>query len=280
MSDLTCVVTGGTGGIGAAVATALAQRGARVVLVGRDPLRSDAAAERIRQRVPRADVDVLIADLSLLGEVRALAAEITQRYPRLKVLILNAGVARPRRELTAEGFEVDLATNHLAPYLLAKLLSDHLAGNAPARIVSTGSAAHAQIRTIDLDRVGTEFGQARTYATSKLLNLLAMTELDRRLGGSGVTVNTADPGLVHTGLGRDTTGALKLLVRLARPIQKSPERGAAPIIRLATDPELADTSGAYFNAKGPAAPSPTACDPALAHQVWTWTENLLAQSPA
>jgi NAD(P)-dependent dehydrogenase (short-subunit alcohol dehydrogenase family) len=276
MTDATCLITGGTGGIGAAAAAALAARGARVVLVGRDPARSDTAAGLIRRQEPGANVDVLIADLALLAEVRALAAEVIGRYPQLDVVILNAAVARPRRELTAEGVEGDLATNHLAPFLLARLLSEHLAANAPARIVTVSSASHRQIRTVDLDALATSFSQTGTYATTKLLNLLAMTELARRLGGSGVTVNSADPGFVRTGLGRDATGAFGLFLRLSRPFQRSPERAAIPVVRLATDPELVDTTGAYFTAKGPVTPSPTALDPDLADQVWSWTERLVA----
>jgi retinol dehydrogenase 12 len=276
MTDATCLITGGTGGIGAATAATLAAQGARVVLVGRDPARSDAAADRIRQRAPGSNVDVLIADLAMLAEVRALAAEVVHRYPRLGVVVLNAAVARPRREVTAEGFEVDLATNHLAPFLLARLLSEHLATNAPARIVNVSSGAHTQVTTVDLDSLATDFSQTGTYATTKLLNLVAMTELDRRLGGTGVTVNSVDPGFVRTGLGRDATGAFGLFLRVARPFQRSPERAAVPIVRAATDPELVDTTGAYFTAKGPAAPSPAACDPDLAYRVWAWTERLVA----
>ncbi|MDT5040191.1 MAG: retinol dehydrogenase 12 [Actinoplanes sp.] len=275
MTDATCLITGGTGGIGAATAAALVAQGARVVLVGRDPAHSDAAADLIRRREPGANVDVLIADLALLAEVSALAAEVIGRYPQLRVVILNAAVARPRRELTAEGFEVDLATNHLAPFLLARLLCEHLATNAPARIVAVSSAAHRQVRTVDLDSLATSFSQTGTYATTKLLNLLAMTELARRLGGSGVTVNSADPGFVRTGLSRDATGAFGLFLRLARPFQRSPERAAIPIVSLATDPELVDTTGAYVTAKGPVAPSPTASDPDLANRVWSWTERLI-----
>ena len=277
MRDATCLITGGSGGIGAAAAAGIAARGMRVVLVGRDPARSDAAAAAIRRRLPAANVDVLIADLALLAETRALAAEVIGRYPDLRVLVLNAAVARPRRELTAEGFERDLATNHLAPFLLARLLTEHLAANAPARIVPVTSSVHARVKTVDPEA---SFSQTRTYATTKLLNLLAMTELDRRLGGTGVTVNAADPGFAHTGLGRDTTGAFGLFLKLSRPLQKSAERAAAPIVRLATDPELVDTSGAYFTAKGAVAPSPTACDPALAHQVWTWTVAQTTPHPA
>lgn len=276
MAATTCLITGGTGGIGAAAAMELAARGQRIVLVGRDPARSEAAAAAIRRAVPAAEVDVLIADLSLLAEVRTLAAKVIERYPRLDVLILNAAVCRPRREITAEGFEADLATNHLAPFLLARLLSEHLARNAPARIIPVTSSVHARIKNVDLDRLATDFSQTRTYAITKLLNLLAFGELDRRLGGTGVTVNAADPGFVRTGLGRDATGAFGLFLKAARPLQRTPERGAAPIVRLATDPELADTTGAYFNAKGPAAPSPTATDTALAFRVWTWTERLTA----
>jgi NAD(P)-dependent dehydrogenase (short-subunit alcohol dehydrogenase family) len=276
MTDATCLITGGTGGIGAAAAAALAAQGCRVVLVGRDPARSDAAADLIRRRVAGANVDVLIADLSLLAEVRALAAEVIQRYPTLDVLILNAAVFRPRGEVTAEGFEMDLATNHLAPFLLARLLSDHLAASAPARIITVTSSVHSQVKHVDLDRLATEFSPTRTYAVTKLLNLVAMAELDRRLGGTGVTVNAADPGFVRTGLGRDATGAFGLFLWAVRPFQRTPERAAVPIVRLATDPELTDTTGAYFKAKGPAMPSPTASDADLAFRVWAWTERLVA----
>jgi NAD(P)-dependent dehydrogenase (short-subunit alcohol dehydrogenase family) len=276
--DLTCLVTGATSGIGEAIATRLAAQGATVIAVARNTERGHDAAQRIRQRVPDARIDVLTADLSIPLQVRALANEVTARYDRLDALILNAAVARPRRELTCDGFEVDFATNHLSPFLLTQLLGGLLSASAPSRIVTVSSSGHRQVKRVNLEALptGDNFHHMRTYSTTKLLNILFTTELAHRLADTAVTANTADPGFVRTALGRDAEGAFRLFLKAARPFQLSPDQAAATPVHLATSPEVVDVTGGYFVKCRLSNPSDLARDRALAEQLWDLTEHLVA----
>jgi retinol dehydrogenase 12 len=268
----TCLVTGATSGIGKATAVRLAELGATVLAVARDRARGEQAAAAIRQRAPRAQVEVLTADLSRLGQIRTLAAQVRDRYDRLDVLVNNAGVAKFRPQLTPDGLGVTFATNHLGPFLLTNLLLDQLRQSAPARVVTVSSDRHTQQRTIPWDDL--EPGHDCTYKASKLLNILFTHELARRLVGTGVTANCLSPGFVRTELGREATGAFRVFLRLARPFQSSPEAGAQTSVYLATSPEVAEVSGHYFEKRAPAESSALSRDPAAAERLWQLSTQL------
>lgn len=281
MSGKTCLVTGATSGIGRETALRLAMLGARVIVVGRDATRGEAAAAEIRRRVPSAKAEVATADLSRLAQVRRLAEEVGDKYDRLHVLVNNAGVIMMRRQLTADGLETTFATNHLGPFLLTNLLSGLLERSAPARVVTVSSAAHKQVRTIPWDDLpsGTRAGHGQTYGLSKLLNILFTAELARRLAGTGVTANCLHPGFVRTGLGRDVTGVLGALVRLAVRLRPGPATGAATSVYLAGSPEVAEVTGGYFVKCAPAEPSALARDPRAAARLWALSEELAGLAP-
>jgi len=276
MTGRTCLVTGGTSGIGRATAVRLAGLGAGVVVVGRDPGRAAAVREEIRRQAPHTRVETLTADLSSLAQVRRLAAEIRERCDRLDVLVNNAGVISTRREVTADGFETTFATNHLAPFLLTNLLRDLLERSAPARVVTVASAAHKQVRAIDWDDLphGTAAGRGGSYPLSKLLNVLFTAELARRLAGTGVTANSLHPGFVRTDLGRDVTGAFGVAIRLVTRLQPGPVKGADTSVYLASSPDVADVTGGYFVRCRPATPSRLARDPQAAARLWTLSAEL------
>jgi NAD(P)-dependent dehydrogenase (short-subunit alcohol dehydrogenase family) len=218
------------------------------VLVGaRTPERGEAAAERIRSRVPEAKLQVMIGDLSLMREVRSLGYQIMDCAPALDGLILNAAEARSDLVLTDEGVETNFATNHLAGFLLMHLLLPMLRSSAPARVIAVSSSVHARVRMVDLTSVVT--GAPLTpdsYQTSKLLNILFVRELTRRLEDTGVTANVADPGFVRTNLGRYATGRHRVMFSLTRPMQSSPDAGAATPVYLATSAEVAGVTGGYY----------------------------------
>jgi NAD(P)-dependent dehydrogenase (short-subunit alcohol dehydrogenase family) len=268
----TCLVTGATSGIGKATAVRLAELGATVLAVARDRARGEQAAAAIRRRAPRAQVEVLTADISRLGQVRTLAAQVRDRYDRLDVLVNNAGVAKFRPELTPDGLGVTFATNHLGPFLLTNLLLDQLRQSAPARVITVSSDRHKQQRTIPWDDL--EPGRDCTYKASKLLNILFTYELARRLVGTGVTANCLSPGFVRTELGREATGAFRVFLRLSRPFQTSPEAGAQTSVYLATSPEVAEVSGRYFEKSTPAESSALSRDPAAAERLWQLSTQL------
>jgi NAD(P)-dependent dehydrogenase (short-subunit alcohol dehydrogenase family) len=269
-------VTGATSGLGEAIATQLAEGGARVLVGARTAERGEAAAARIRGRVPDADLVLAPADLSLMTEVRSLAYDVMNATPRLDGLILNAAEARSGIVLTGEGIETNFATNHLAGFLLTHLLLRLLHSSAPARVVVISSSVHAQIKMVDLNSVVT--GAPLTpdsYRTSKLLNILFVHELARRLHGKGITANAADPGFVRTNLGRYATGGRHMLLTLTRPMQVTPDRAAATPVYLATSVDVAEATGGYYAGGHPAEVSELAKNAKLARRLWAVSAQAL-----
>ena len=265
----TFLVTGATSGVGEAIATQLGERGVRVLVGARTPERGRAAAERIRSRVPDADLRVVAADLSLMRQVRALAYEVLDTTPRLDGLILNAAVARSDLVLTDEGIETNFATNHLSSFLLTHLLLRLLRSSASARVIAVSSSVHTRVKMVDLTSVAT--GAPLTpdsYQTSKLLNILFTREVARRLAGTGITANAADPGFVRTNLGRYASGGRRMLLTVSRPVQSSPERAAATPVYLATSDQVAAVTGAYYANEHPMELSGLATDSKLARRLW------------
>src|ERR1035438_6523490 len=188
MAGKSVLVTGGTGGIGKATATGLAALGARVGITGRDQARAEGAAAAIPSATGNQAVDIFAADLSAQAGVRGLAAQVLDTYPRLDVLVNNAGGFWAHRHVTADGLEHTFALNHLAPFLLTSLLLDRLTASAPARIITVSSGAHARGR-IDFDDLQGErnYSGQRAYSQSKLANVMFTYELAQRLEGTGVT---------------------------------------------------------------------------------------------
>src|SRR5215203_5258725 len=195
MGEKVCLITGATSGIGKATAMGLATMGASVVMVGRDRGRGEAVMAEIKEKSSNASVDLMLADLSSQEEIRRLTDEFKEAYPRLDVLIINAGLFRGERITTADGLETTFAVNHLAYFLLTKLLLDVLKASAPSRIVNVSSGEQRN-GTIDFDDLQGEKGYkgAKAYSQSKLANVLVTYELARRLEGTGVTANCLHPG--------------------------------------------------------------------------------------
>ena len=279
MKGTVCVVTGATSGIGKAAATALARLGATVVMVGRDRGRTETAAAQIAAvsaSPPRAE----IADLASLEQVRGLAGRLAG-LDRIDVLINNAGLVLGDRRITPDGLEHVFALNHLAPFLLTSLLLPKLTGSAPARVVTVTSDAHSAAR-LDLADPNLEHGwdSWRSYANSKLANILFTRELARRLDGTGVTANCAHPGVVRTGFGRESRPLLKLGITIARPFMLSPERGADTIVYLASSPDVAGQTGGYYVKRERREPSAAARDDTLARELWELSEKLTGLAPA
>jgi retinol dehydrogenase-14 len=273
MGEKVCLITGATSGIGKA--TGLANMGASVVMVGRDRGRGEAAQAEIKEKSTNASVDLMLADLSSQEEIRRLADEFKEAYPRLDVLINNAGLFRSKRITTADGLEMTFAVNHLAYFLLTKLLLDVLKSSAPSRIVNVSSGDHSN-GTIDFDDLQGEkrYKGAKAYSQSKLANVLFTYELARRLEGTGVTANSLHPGVVGTNLGSGVSGAFGFVVRALTPLMKSPEKGAETSIYLASSPEVEGLSGRYFVKKAEARSSDVSYDERLARRLWEVSAEL------
>jgi NAD(P)-dependent dehydrogenase (short-subunit alcohol dehydrogenase family) len=280
MSGRVCLVTGATSGIGQATARALAGLGATVVVVGRNATRARAVAEEVSRATGNPAVESLVADFSSLQQVRALADEVIGRYPRLHVLINNAGAVYTKRQLTADGLEMTFAVDHLAPFLLTNLLLDRLTASAPARIVIVSSDAHRNAR-IDFDDLGgaRRYSAFRAYGQAKLANILFTYELARRLQGRGVTVNCLHPGVVATGFGHNNRGLISVGLRVLAPFVKKPEQGAETVVYLASSPEVEGQSGLYFTNKRPAKTSAASYDQETARRLWDVSATLTGLAP-
>lgn len=280
MSGQTALVTGATGGIGLATAVALAGLGARVGVVGRDEKRTAAAVQAVLAVPGSGGADGFLADFSDPREVRALAAEVLAAYPRLDVLVNNAGGYWSDRHVSADGLEWTFAVNHLAPFLLTSLLEERLRESAPARIVTVASDAHRAGR-IEFDDLQAERGYAgmRAYAQSKLANILFTRELARRLSGSGVAAYSVHPGTVRTGFAREDAGRLfGLVLRAGALLMKSPEQGAHTSVYAASSPELVGRTGEYLAKSRVAKPSARAQYDVAAARLWSVSEDLVAGS--
>jgi len=272
--DKRVLITGATRGIGLAGAEALARRGAHVAIVARDDARAVEAVRRI-EAAGGSKVDVLHADLSSQESVRALARDALARYPRIEVLVNNAGAWFTTRQVSVDGIEQTWAVNHLAPFLLTTLLLDRLQASSPARVITTSSGAHhgAQIPFDDLNAVRgyASLGFAR-YGESKLANILFTVELARRLEGTGVTANCFHPGFVGTGFNSNNGGLMRLAMQAARLFARRPDQGAETLVWLADSPDIASTSGGYFVDKRQASPSAAAQDVESARHLWQVSE--------
>ena len=270
MAGKSVLVTGGTGGIGKATAIGLAALGARVGITGRDPARTEAAAAGIRATQGSPAVDAFAADLSVQAGVRRLAAQVLDTYPRLDVLVNNAGGFWAHRHVTADGLERTFALNHLAPFLLTSLLLDRLTASAPARIITVSSGAHARGR-IDFDDLQGErnYSGQHAYSQSKLANVMFTYELARRLDGTGVTATVLHPGVVRTSFGaEDQAASLAVMIRMARLFMKTPAQGAGTPIYLASSPQVEGITGRYFVNRKPKTSSKVSYDTTAAARLW------------
>ena len=266
----TILVTGATSGIGFCASVDLARRGARVVMVGRDPARTDAAVAAVRAQTDSTAVSSLLCDFSSQAAVRRLADAFRGGHDRLHVLVNNAGGVNKTRSTTIDGIETTFAVNHLGSFLLTNLLADLLVRSAPARIVTVASVGHRAGR-LDFADLGYQRGYSimRAYARSKLANVLFANELARRLAGSGVTSNSLHPGSVDTGIWSGAPWWAKPIIQiLFRPFFISAERGGSYIVALVTRPDLAGVTGKYFEKADAAAPSALAADASLGRRLW------------
>ncbi len=267
------LITGATNGIGLAAAEALGRRGARLALVARSGSRARDAVARI-EAAGGAAPDILSADLASQDSVRRLAGEVLERYPRLDVLVNNAGAVNSSRQVTEDGLELTWAVNHLAPFLLTTLLLNRLKESAPARVVTTSSDAHAPAH-IPFDDLEAErsYRAFRRYGETKLANILFTVELARRLEGSGVTANCFHPGFVATGFNRNNGLLMSLGMTLVRPFARSPQKGADTLVWLVDSPDVSNETGGYFVDRRRAAPSSAARDTDAARRLWARSEE-------
>ena len=264
LTDRVCLVTGATSGMGQATAAALAERGATVILVARNPQKGIVVRDALRAQTGNTHIEVLNADLAALAQVRQLARAVRDRYDQLHVLINNAGGIFFKRVITPDGLETSWAVNYLAPFLLTQELLPLLQASAPARIINISSSVErvGRLHYGDLQRARGYFGFT-AYAQAKLAMLQWSYELARRLAGTGVTVNAVTPGPVATNFGKENR-VISRLFSMARDAAA----GAETAIMLATAPEYATINGQAFYNKQALKSSRRSYDRAAQERLW------------
>ncbi len=279
LPDKIILVTGATSGIGEVTARELARQGAHVIMLARNRQKAERTQRAIIADTNNPLVDIVIADLSVLQEVRDVAAQLHDKYPRLDVLVNNAGLMfGAERETSPDGYEMTLATNHLGPFLLTSLLLDLLQKSPAARIVNVASMAYKFSKpTLDDIQSERSYSPMWEYGTTKLWNIMFTQELARRLrahGISNVTTNALHPGAVATGYGQQSGGWLSAVLALGRPFMLSPEKGAETSIFLAADPSVAAVSGGFYSKKKPEPVKSSFNTLANSQRLWVMSEEL------
>jgi NAD(P)-dependent dehydrogenase (short-subunit alcohol dehydrogenase family) len=279
MQGKVCLVTGTSAGIGKVTARELARMGATVVMICRNRAKGEAVQAEIKEASGNDRVDLIVADLSSLAEVRRAAQEFKQNYTRLHVLINNAGGINGEYKVTPDGLELTFATNYLAPFLLTELLLDTLKASAPARIVNVSSSGHT-IGDIDFaDLQGEQrYSPTKAYAQSKLAQIFFTYELAERLEGTGVTVNVLHPGTVVSNFNNGLKGWMHFVGALVYFFTGiNAEKGAQTTLYLATSSEVDRVSGKYFSNSKETASSRRSYDVAVRQRLWKASEELIGQ---
>jgi len=264
-----CLITGATSGIGKATAVSLAQKGYKLLLVARSREKGESLQQEILGMSPSAPPELYIADLSSQSSIRTLVKTIQRNHARIDVLINNAGGIFGSHVTTVDGIELTFALNHLGYFLLSNLLLDQLKAGGNSRIVNVSSQAHRLgTRNLDDQSSGEEHSAMKSYAQSKLANLLFTYELSRRLADTPITVNALHPGSVRTNFGRELPGVGGAFFRYFDFLLRSPEKGAETVIWLASADEAAGITGKYFLDKKEIRSSQISYDVELAKRLW------------
>ncbi|MBI3183394.1 MAG: SDR family oxidoreductase [Myxococcales bacterium] len=276
MKGKVCVVTGANSGVGRAMAAQLAELGAHVVMVCRSEERGREALEAVR-KATAGQVELVIGDLSQMSQVREVAREVAGLHPSVHVLLNNAGIYLPKRQLTPEGLEVMFAVNHLAPFVLTQELLGALRKGAPSRVITTSSAGH-RLGHLDFTDLQCErsFGGIQQYAATKLANILFTRELARRGKAEGIVAHAFHPGGVASGFAQDEPGLFGTLMWLGRPFLRSAERAARTGTFLASSEEAGNSTGEYWADSRRKKPSREAGDDAVAARLWEVSLELAA----
>jgi retinol dehydrogenase-12 len=272
IKDKICLVTGASSGIGLATSWQLAKLGATVVMIARDDDRGRAAKLKVLDKSGNQNVHVFLVDFASLPQIRGLAKKFLAKFPALHVLINNAAVIPLNRQTSEDGYELQFAVNHLAPFLLTNLLLPLMKASQPARIINVSSSVHHSGR-INFDDLQSKrrYHPNTVYANTKLANVLFTTQLAKMLLGSGVTANCLHPGVIDTKLYKNYMGT----VRPAGADDDELERGAATTVYLASSGEVEDISGKYFAYQQERQTSSTSQNEDLARRLWQVSAKLV-----
>lgn len=275
MRGAIALVTGANSGMGLATTIDLARKGAKVIMMCRNRQRGEEALQTAIQQSKSDQIELMLCDLASLESIRSFAEEFTTKYPVLDILINNAGVVTVKRQLTKDGFEMDLGVNHLGHFLLTNLLLESLKAAEQGRIIVVASGAY-RIGALHYEdpTLARRFNPAKAYARSKLANILFTKELAARLQGTKVTVNSVHPGAVSTNIGVNReTGFGRSILKLLSYFFLTPEQGADTAIYLATAPELSEVTGQYYYQRKIKQLSSRAENKQEAERLWQWSQE-------
>lgn len=279
-STRTVLITGATSGIGKEAAISLAQSGWRVLLSARNPQRAQAAVEQIHRQTGSEQVDVVDMELTSLESVRAGAAQALELAPQLDVLINNAGTVTNDRQITGDGLEMIMQTNHFSHFLLTSLLLPRLLESSDARVINVSSGGYRRAVPMPLDDLQLEhhWGRMQPYVISKLANVLFTNELHCRYEAQGLAAFSVSPDAVKTDFGEGPRGVMRLVFALIRPFFHSPEQGATPLVALATGDDKRADAGAFYERHERRDLAPNAQDPEAALGLWERSVELTGAS--
>ncbi|WP_339279666.1 SDR family NAD(P)-dependent oxidoreductase [Paenibacillus sp. FSL H3-0329] len=279
------VITGATSGLGQLVALEMAKQGDHLVLTARSKTRSEATEKMIKESVPAVEISFFYGDLSSMKDVTRLGQEISNVFPKIDVLINNAGLHGFEQRITADGFSEMMAVNYFAPWLLTHTLERSLRAAGNAKIINVASEASRRHGVLKLpeDLLNTASftsrGSSEIYGKTKLLNIMFTSELARRWAETGISVHALNPGFNVTGLGRELwfSSMLKHLLNFSRI--GDPRKGAEIIIRLMTDPKYQVSTGGYFNVGtgNPIVPVQPGGDKVMENKLWNDTRDIVQQ---
>jgi len=247
MNQQICLITGATDGIGKQTALALAKKGYKIVIVGRNKNKTEAVKKEIEESSTGSTVDYLLADFTSLKQIHQLVETFKSRYTKLDVLINNIGIFSAERKLTEDGYEMCYQVNYLSQFFLSNLLLDYIKKSTNGRIINLSSMVYSKGK-FDIDNLQSEkkFAVLDTYADTKLFTVMFTIQLAEQVKGTKVTVNNVDPGIVRTQMVSNAPGMLKIFSYITRPFSVSPEKGAATSIYLASSEQVNNVSGKYF----------------------------------
>ena len=275
--EKTILITGATNGLGKQTAEYFAPTGATLVIVGRNPEKTETLVRSLQAKPGAGSIHGLIADLSSQDEIRRLADAFKKQFTRLDILINNAGALFTKHQTTADGYEQTFALNHLNYFLLTSLLKDVLIASAPSRIINVSSDAHKTGKMLwdDLQYQNASFASGwPAYSQSKLANILFTKELARKLAGTGVITNCLHPGFVNTGFAKNNGLLAQAAMFVTRPFQRNADKGSETIIWAAIHPDAGKLSGEYlFNCKI-RKPTHAARNAANAKRLWHLSEEM------
>ena len=269
----TVLITGATDGVGKQTAIQLAKKGYHIVMMVRSKERAEQTIAEITAATGNKQLEYILVDLTSLAQVRKAAAEFLAKYPTLDILINNAGLIVPDKQITKDGFEQSFEVNHLSHFLLTHLLLDRLKASAQGRIVNLSSEGHRMAK-FDAENFNAEksYSSLGQYCFTKLCNIYFTNELAERLKGTNVTVNAVHPGVVRTSFaGTMDKGWLKPLFAISRLFMISPEQGAATSVYAATDPSLSKVTARYFKNSKDNKPSALSQDKTNQKLLWDYS---------